>query len=126
MRIGSLIGGVTVSCDPTMTVRDAAAQMSQGEQGSLLVMSSDKLVGIVTERDILTAVASGVDLDSMRVAECMTPEPDTASPELEVREAAEWMVATGYRHLPVAVDDEIVGVMSMKDVLWAMTEPANG
>jgi CBS domain-containing protein len=54
----------------------------------------------------------------------MTPEPDTVSADLNVEEAANWMLATGYRHLPVTSETgELIGVASIKDVLWALVEP---
>ena len=52
----------------------------------------------------------------------MTPAPDTVEADLEVSEAAMWMAATGYRHLPITDGDKLIGVASVKDVLWALTE----
>jgi CBS domain-containing protein len=53
----------------------------------------------------------------------MTEYPDSFTPEMEVNEAADWMLATGYRHLPVVEGKSVLGVISIKDVLWALTEP---
>ena len=50
----------------------------------------------------------------------MTPGPDTVSPEVAVEEVAEWMLAAGYRHVPVMDEGELLGIASIKDVLWAM------
>ena len=53
----------------------------------------------------------------------MTPDPDVLSPEVEVRDAADWLLATGYRHLPVVEGGRLLGVVSIKDILWAVKEP---
>ena len=80
------------------------------------------LSGIVTERDVLRAVAAGVDLASEPVTAWMTPNPDTVPADMTVDDAAVWMVAAGYRHLPVMDGQSLLGVASIKDLLWAITE----
>ena len=52
----------------------------------------------------------------------MTPAPDTFSPDVDVEEAAAWLIETGYRHLPVMRDGELLGIASIRDLLWAMVE----
>lgn len=56
----------------------------------------------------------------------MTPNPDSMEPDVKVEEAANWMLAAGYRHLPVVADGEILGIVSMKDVMWALTGGTEG
>jgi len=80
------------------------------------------LEGIFTERDLLRAVAEGADLDTEPISTWMTEYPDSFHPEMDVEEAAEWMLATGFRHLPVVDGGDVVGVISIKDVLWALTD----
>lgn len=123
MTIRELVGGAVVSVDPGATVRRAALSMREEGVGSVAVMVDGALEGILTERDVLGAVAAYSDLDSETVSSWMTALPDTFGPEMAVEEAAEWMLATGYRHLPV-VDDagEMLGMVSIKDVLWAVTD----
>jgi CBS domain-containing protein len=55
----------------------------------------------------------------------MTPDPDTVGPEISVDEVAQWMLAAGYRHLPVMEDGELLGIASIKDVLWALHSERN-
>ncbi len=120
MEIRNLVSGSAAVCGPDLTLREAAAVMMSEGIGSLGVVDHGALVGILSERDVLRAVADGADLDVGTVGEWMTPEPDCVGPELEVTDAAEWLMATGYRHLPVVDDGELIGIVSIKDVLWAL------
>ena len=73
-------------------------------------------------RDIVAACDAHSDLDGALVEAWMTPYPDSFTPEMSADEAASWMLATGFRHLPVVDGGELVGMISIKDVLWAITE----
>ncbi len=107
--------------DPTATVRDAAVRMVEAGVGSLAVMQGGQLIGILTERDVLAGVADGLDLSTHVVGNAMTPAPDVAAPDVDARTAAEWMVETGYRHLPV-VGDDLAGIVSIRDLMVAVLE----
>lgn len=120
MHIRSLVGETAQVCGLTATLEEAAAAMVRESTGSLGVMDDSKLAGIITERDVLRAAAEGVDLGGSTVADWMTPEPDTVGPDIPVEEVAEWMLAAGYRHLPVLEEGKLLGVASIKDVLWAL------
>ena len=120
MQIRSLVGGTARLCGMTTSVEEAAQAMIAESTGSLGVIEGSALAGIVTERDVLRAAAKGVDLAKEEVASWMTPDPDTVGPEVPVDEVAEWMLAAGYRHLPVMEDGELLGIASIKDVLWAL------
>lgn len=122
MRVGSLIGGPAQACGPRVTLKEAATMMVDGDLGSLIVGDGTSMVGIITERDIMGSVASGADCAKAMVEDWMTADPDSASPELDVREAADWMLAVGYRHLPITEDGNIVGIASIKDILWALVD----
>lgn len=124
MTIRDLVGGSVITMRPTDSVRKAAELMKEAEVGSIAVDVDGALEGILTERDILKAVAEFADLDRDPISRWMTALPDTFGPEMGVQDAADWMLATGYRHLPVV--DEVgglLGMISIKDVLWAMTDP---
>jgi CBS domain-containing protein len=122
MDVRELVGGSTQMCDPTTSMAAAAAVMVGEGVGSLGVSGREGLSGIVTERDVLRAVAAGVNLASEPVTAWMTPNPDTVPADMTVDDAAVWMVAAGYRHLPVMDGQSLLGVASIKDVLWAITE----
>ena len=125
MTIRELVGGQVVAVSPTDSMRSACAEMNELEVGSVAVIVDEALEGILTERDFLKAAASFADFDREPVSKFMTGLPDTFGPEMSVEDAADWMLATGYRHLPV-VDEagSVLGMVSIKDVLWALTDPA--
>ena len=123
VRLGDLIGGSTEVCSGDLSLRDAAQGMVAGEMGSMGVLTGGKLVGIITERDLMKAIARGADPDTAIVEEWMTSTVDTFSPHVEVEEAALWLMETGYRHLPVVDGDRLVAVLSIRDVLAAVVDP---
>jgi CBS domain-containing protein len=122
MTVRELVNGNVIWIGPDGTLRQAALLMMSNEVGSVAVEVDGAMEGILTERDILRAVADDADLDQDRVRTWMTEYPDSFTPDMNVEEAAEWMLATGFRHLPVVDGDEILGVISIKDVLWAITD----
>lgn len=125
MTISDLVGGNVVSCEPGASLVEAASLMHDMEVGSVAVVVDEALEGILTERDILNAVVAGADFDNETVSSHMTFLPDAFGPELSVQEAADWMLATGYRHLPIVeASGRVVGMVSIKDVLWAVTDPS--
>ena len=121
MQVRALVGDGAYSCGPDTTVLQAAVEMHARDVGSLAVIGEGRLTGILTERDVLRAVADGADVGTQTVREWMTAQPDSVSPELDSHEAARWLLATGYRHLPVMEDGKLLGIASIKDVLWAVT-----
>ena len=124
MRIRELVGVEVIWVKPEASLRRAAQLMNETGVGSVAVLVDGALEGILTERDILNAVVSFADLDRDRVSNWMTDDPDSLGPEMGVEEAANWMLATGYRHLPVVDGPDLLGVISIKDVLWAISEPS--
>jgi CBS domain-containing protein len=123
MTVRELIGGEIAWIEPAGTLRQAARQMHSADIGALAVESEDVLHGIFTERDLTRAIASDANLDTALIEDWMTPYPDSFGPEMSVETAATWMLAAGYRHLPVVEGQEVIGMISMKDILWALTEP---
>lgn len=121
MEVRELLSGEVITIPADETVREGAITMNEAGVGSLAVIEDDDLTGIFTERDVLHAVAEDADLDNEPISRWMTDYPDSFSPDMEVREAADWMLATGYRHLPVLENGAVIGMASIKDVLWAVT-----
>ena len=107
----------TVESDAS--VADAAKVMVKGGFGSVIIVHGKMLVGILTERDVLRAAAEETDLSAASIEDWMTPDPETAEPELETEEAAGMMLSRGFRHLPVTQDGDLVGIVSLRDVLSA-------
>jgi CBS domain-containing protein len=122
MEISDLVIRPPVTCGGGVTLRDVAALMQSEDVGSVLVLRGGVLVGIVTDRDLVRATAAGANPTTQVASRWMTPDPDTIDADMNVAEAADWLVASGYRHIPVVDGGRLVGVTSIKDVLWAMTE----
>ena len=101
---------------PETPVAEAAAGMVKANIGSAVVMQGRFLAGIITERDVLRSAASGEDLREARVADWMTPDPQSVSPDTSVEEAAEIMLKNGFRHLPVVEGRTVCGVVSLRDL----------
>jgi len=104
---------------PDTPVAAAAAAMVAANVGSAVVMQGTFLAGILTERDVLKAAASGADLPASPVSEWMTPDPQSAGPDTPVEEAAQIMLLNGFRHLPVVEGRTVCGVVSLRDLFSA-------
>ncbi|HUS62825.1 MAG TPA: citrate/2-methylcitrate synthase, partial [Acidimicrobiales bacterium] len=76
-----------------------------------------RAIGILTERDLVRFAASGADASATKVSEWMTDDPDTVGPDVEVTEAWKSLAEHGYRHIPVVKDGELVGIVSMRDLV---------
>ena len=107
----------TAQADETLEV--AADRMSWHQVGALPVLEGQRLVGIITERDLTTALADGADPTATPVSDYMTPAPEVLRPDSELTDAAHVMLKLGIRHLPVVRSGQLVGVLSMRDVLDA-------
>jgi len=108
-------GAITAGAVEDLT--QAACRMGLHGVGALLVVENGAPVGILTERDILRAVAGGADPSTAIVVRYMSPDPVTVSVDAEISEAAATMLRIGARHLPVVEDDRVVGMISARDVL---------
>ena len=124
MIVEELVAGEVGTCSADTPIVEAAKQMIADDVGSLLVMDDTDIVGIVTERDVLRAVAEGKTQGIVKAI--MTPEPDLLESDVAVTAAAEWMMAAGYRHLPVVKQGQLIGMVSIKDLVWALTEQIRG
>jgi CBS domain-containing protein len=104
---------------PETVVAAAAADMVEANVGSAVVMQGPFLAGILTERDVLRAAASGEDLSASMVSAWMTPDPQSASPDTSIEDAAQMMLLHGFRHLPVVEARMVCGVVSLRDLFAA-------
>jgi CBS domain-containing protein len=96
--------------------------MTDRGHGSLGVVEGRKLLGLITERDLVRAAAGGADLDQASVSDYMSRDPDTFSPNYDVWEASQWLAESGYRHLPVVDEGNLIGIVSVRDLLVALVE----
>ena len=95
---------------------EAAKRMVARGVGAVLVMEGDKLQGILTERDLMRAVAGGYS-DEARVSDWMTRHPETVDADDATDHAASLMIHGGFRHLPVVDGDRVVGIISIRDLM---------
>lgn len=102
---------------PSQTLRDAARLMKEGDFGSVPVVENGRLVGVVTDRDIVVrAVAQGLDPSAARIGEVTSTGPVTVEPDQELEDAIELMARHRIRRLPVVEGERLVGVLSQADV----------
>ena len=114
-----------VTIGPSHSLRDASRVMSERKIGSVVVHDPDGPgPGILTERDIVVAVAAGLDLDTAPAGEHVTMDSAYGSPTWSLDEATEAMRRGGFRHLVVIDGGDVLGIISLRDVVrvWAETE----
>lgn len=109
------VPGLTAA--PDERVQTAAQRMHAEGTGSVVVVEDRRVVGILTERDVLGLAATGADPSKEQVADWMTADPTTAEPSLAASVALRRLLDRGFRHIPVVEDDALVGVVSMRDLM---------
>jgi CBS domain-containing protein len=124
MRVSEIMTNAAVIDSPEDTLLEAARKMWKQQTGSLLVTDGDELVGIITERDILKAVATGTPID-MAISDVMTKDVITVGPGTSLREAAKIMADRWIRHLPVLDSGKLVGVLSQRDLAGVLAGALN-
>jgi CBS domain-containing protein len=105
-----------LTVDSSLTIAQVAERMVEREVGAALVLDGERLAGILTERDVLRAVARGIR-DEALVRDCMTTDPETIEPDETTQHAATLMMHGGFRHLPVTEDAAVVGILSIRDLV---------
>jgi CBS domain-containing protein len=109
-----------VSVAPEDTLGEVAQKMVEAQSGSAVVQDYGRLIGILTERDMLRAMAGRVHTSDARAREWMTADPVTVTPDVSLEDAQRIMLESGFRHLPVVERDGVVGVVSLRRVAAAM------
>jgi CBS domain-containing protein len=125
VRVSEIMTNAAVIDQPDDTLAEAARKMWQQQTGSLLVIDGEDLVGILTERDILKAVATGMPLDDTRISQVMSKDLVTVGPGTSLREAARVMAERWIRHLPVLDNGKLVGVISQRDLSGVLAGALN-
>lgn len=117
MKIKDLMTHDVRSCSSQSKLSDVAKIMAEVNCGAVPVVDGGKLVGIVTDRDIvLRAVAKGKDINATPCSEVMTNDAFTASPDMEAQDAADMMAQHQIRRLPVLDGDTLVGIVALGDL----------
>ncbi len=104
------------------TLTEVAEALAADEIGALCVTENGVLAGIVSERDVVAHVAAGGDPDTLTAAEVMSTDLVTVTPDDTVLDAAKRMKESQVRHLPVLLDDDIAGIVSMRDIFDALVD----
>ncbi|NND73734.1 MAG: CBS domain-containing protein [Ilumatobacter sp.] len=120
--IASFVSNGTVTTTADTSLRDAAVMLDQAGVGCIVIGTAPAVEGVVSERDIVRAVAAGLDLDAVTVGEIETKELKWATPDSGVTDVAAEMLENYVRHVLVGEDGSIVGVVSMRDLLGAFVE----
>ena len=122
-----LMAKSVVSGDPRQSLFDAAAVMRTNRISALAVLDGEAIVGILTERDLLRAIADGRDPQATHISQYMTHSPRTIEADRLAAEAAEIMIKHRVRHLPVTDKGRLIGFLSARDLLvlkpWPLILP---
>lgn len=123
MQVRDGMSTVVLTVGPGHSLRAAAKLMAQRKVGAAVVIDPDQPgAGIVTERDILDSIGRGQDVDVEVVGDHLTPDIVFAAPDWSLEEAAVAMVQGSFRHLIVTDDGEMVGVLSVRDIVRCWTD----
>jgi CBS domain-containing protein len=121
MQVSEIMSKDLVTVGPEYNVADVASLMRSKRVGSVIVLEDDRVLGILTERDILGVVGGGEDPKNVAAHEALTDDVITIGPDAPVEEAAEEMVRAGVRHLPVISEQGLIGIVSMRDLVrWSV------
>ena len=121
--IGEIIGPTYIEVAPEDTLGEVAEKMRAQNVGAVVVKDYGKLIGILTERDMLRAMAARVHTSEARVRQWMTEDPVTASPDMTAQDAAEVMLSHGFRHLPVVDGPNVLGIVSLRRAVGGRRPP---
>jgi CBS domain-containing protein len=125
--LGELMTREVLAVAPEDTLGETATKMVDRGVGSVVVSDHGRLIGILTERDMLRAMADRSHPSQARVREWMTTEPITADESMHAAEAAQIMLDNNFRHLPVVEAGRPVGMVSIRDLAqWIAEQQAAG
>ena len=117
MIVKDIMSRDIVSLNSEDSIERAAQLMNQFDVGSIPVCNQEKLVGIVTDRDItLKSVATGANTNQQKIKDIMTSNPVTGSPDMDVHDAAKIMSEQQIRRLPIIQNNNLVGIVSLGDI----------
>ena len=123
MQVRDGMSRVVLTVGPGHSLREAAKQMSERGVGAAVVMDPEgEGPGIITERDILNSLGDDQDVDSEKVCDHLTSDVVYAAPDWSLEQAAAQMVRGKFRHLIVMEGGEVVGILSVRDVVRCWTD----
>ncbi len=120
--VGRVVGMVVATIRSTATLKEAADALTADTIGLLVVVGRSGVEGVLSERDLVAAIADEVDLATARVRDHASNELVTVEESASVVDAASAMAAAEVRHLAITRDEEVIGVVSMRDVVNVLLE----
>jgi CBS domain-containing protein len=126
-KVEEMMSRHVLTVNRNQTLEEGAQAMIERRTGSAVVLEGSRFIGIVTERDVLRAVARGMVPWNTKISDVMTADPVSIPPETDSTEAIETMIQGGFRHLPISEDGEtLVGLVSLRELLRATALPKIG
>ena len=122
--LAEIVKPTFITVAPEDTLGEVAERMSERNVGAVVVKDFGRLIGILSERDMLRAMAARVHTSEARVRQWMTPDPVTAPPDMSLDDAARVMLDNGFRHLPVVDGSTVLGIVSLRRALGGRRQPA--
>jgi CBS domain-containing protein len=113
-----------LAVEPGLPLTEVAQRMVARDVGAALVVEGERLLGILTERDVLRAAADGIR-DETTVDDWMTRDPETMEPDEPIRQAAVLMIHGGFRHMPIVEGERVVGMLSIRDLMRVVLEDSS-
>ncbi len=117
MLVKDVMNRNVIVAKPDVTVREASKVMAKFHIGSLIIQSAGKIIGIMTERDVLQAVATGKDPETTLVEEIMSKNVITIEPDKKIEDAVELMIEHKIKKLPVVSEGKLVGIITASDII---------
>lgn len=115
--VGDIMAAPVISTHRDASLQEATKLLATHRVGSVAVVEGERLVGILTERDLVRVTSSGADLSTSTVAIWMTPDPQTVEASADVDSALNLLAGSKFRHIPVTADGRLVGIVSIRDLL---------
>jgi len=122
MKISEIMTQAAVTDSSEDTLTEACDKMRHNQTSSILIMDGQRMIGIVTERDVVKAVAHGLDPKETRVKDLMTTDIVTIGPMTTLKDAAEIMASKWIRHLPIVEGSKVVGMISQRDLTGVLAK----
>jgi CBS domain-containing protein len=125
VKVSEVMTKEVVTVGPHYNVADVASLMDAKGIGSVIVLEEERVLGILTERDILKVIGAGEDPKNVAAHEALVDELYTIAPDASLEQAASEMTQARVRHLPVIDQDRIVGIISIRDLVrWSVRDMA--
>lgn len=121
-RVAAIMTTPAITVGPEATLRQVAAALRDANVGALVVLGDGRPMGMVSERDVVRALADGGDPDEVWAADVESEQPRYVTPWQLAPRVAEEMLVAGVRHLPVVDEGEVIGVVGIRDALRSMTK----